>query len=332
MCHDPTTADKFYVALPDKIMAYETRMLRLKALRMSESHMEHDEDETSLSDTGETSSEDEQPINDDGPDSESSLSSDELRRMPQKRAAKNLTVTVSGPSSSEDEVPPAQPLPYKKRLKFTGKSKKYGIPKRPDVFALSKCKVQVERLSSSITEYYKTKMKSQFLPKQVVHSDHPPPAECSVRNEVDITDQEKGGCQIEERPHMTSRSFPTPPVEQAPGDVQEPPTSIKQTPEETNPEGAQQSASMLSSLETPEYVYLPIEILESVPETLVMDIQDCAPDTLIQMTTEVIVETLAEDMPQTQAADPTGCAPENLTPMTAESLEAVKQIVDATTT
>ncbi|KAM3619424.1 uncharacterized protein V6R79_007896 [Siganus canaliculatus] len=33
MCHDPLTAERFYVALPDKNMGYETRNLRLKALK-----------------------------------------------------------------------------------------------------------------------------------------------------------------------------------------------------------------------------------------------------------------------------------------------------------
>lgn len=33
VCHDPSMAVKFYVALPDKATGYETRRLLLKALK-----------------------------------------------------------------------------------------------------------------------------------------------------------------------------------------------------------------------------------------------------------------------------------------------------------
>lgn len=35
MCHDPAKAEKFYVALPDKAQDFETRRLRLKALKLA---------------------------------------------------------------------------------------------------------------------------------------------------------------------------------------------------------------------------------------------------------------------------------------------------------
>lgn len=35
MCHDPVTAERFYVALPDKETSYRTRKLRLKALSLA---------------------------------------------------------------------------------------------------------------------------------------------------------------------------------------------------------------------------------------------------------------------------------------------------------
>nr|XP_020467387.1 uncharacterized protein LOC109966680 [Monopterus albus] len=46
MCHDPSTAERFYVALPDKETSYRTRKLRMKALRMA-SAKPSQEDKTS---------------------------------------------------------------------------------------------------------------------------------------------------------------------------------------------------------------------------------------------------------------------------------------------
>ncbi|CAL8265512.1 unnamed protein product [Merluccius merluccius] len=71
MCHDASTAERFYVALPDKVTGYETRRLRLKALKMAVAEpSEEDESNTDsplddLDGTPSTSSEDEEPIYDD---------------------------------------------------------------------------------------------------------------------------------------------------------------------------------------------------------------------------------------------------------------------------
>ncbi|CAL8256871.1 unnamed protein product [Merluccius merluccius] len=100
MCHDARTAERFYVALPDKVTGYETRRLRLKALKMAVAEpSEEDESNTDsplddLDGTPSTSSEDEEPIYDDQ-ESVSSLSSEELRIMRQKRERPSLSSSTS---------------------------------------------------------------------------------------------------------------------------------------------------------------------------------------------------------------------------------------------
>ncbi|KAI3364703.1 hypothetical protein L3Q82_011491, partial [Scortum barcoo] len=99
MCHDPITAEKFYVALPDKQMGYQTRKLRMKALKdaaaTSSQDTEDPEDADDISfsvdeppdDTPETSSDEDEPILDDAPDSSSSFSSGEkLAWMERKKS------------------------------------------------------------------------------------------------------------------------------------------------------------------------------------------------------------------------------------------------------
>ncbi|XP_049456923.1 uncharacterized protein LOC125903812, partial [Epinephelus fuscoguttatus] len=94
MCHDPSTAERFYVALPDKVMGYETRKLRMKALQSAAANPppddKSDDDELILTDTSETSSSDEEPVYDDQPESSSSLSDEELKSRRQKRDQKEV--------------------------------------------------------------------------------------------------------------------------------------------------------------------------------------------------------------------------------------------------
>ncbi|KAA8577873.1 hypothetical protein FQN60_007899, partial [Etheostoma spectabile] len=75
MCHEPSTAERFYVALPDKIPGYKTRRLRLKAL---ENALNDDDDI-------ETSSSGEEPQDDDQTESDSSLSEEKLRTWQRKK-------------------------------------------------------------------------------------------------------------------------------------------------------------------------------------------------------------------------------------------------------
>ncbi|KAK2814270.1 hypothetical protein Q5P01_000655 [Channa striata] len=85
MCHDPSMAERFYVALPDKERNYEIRKLRMKALKMAaakpyqEDEISIDEEDASLDETPDTSSDSEEPVYDDRPESDSSPSSEEFR-------------------------------------------------------------------------------------------------------------------------------------------------------------------------------------------------------------------------------------------------------------
>ncbi|XP_034557373.1 uncharacterized protein LOC117825569 [Notolabrus celidotus] len=97
MCHDPQTAERFYVALPDKVTGYETRKFSLKALKSAVENSQEgeivDDEESILNDKPETSSDDEEPIYDDRPESSSSISSEDLRprhgKRPQQESVPN---------------------------------------------------------------------------------------------------------------------------------------------------------------------------------------------------------------------------------------------------
>ena len=66
VCHNPITAERFYVALPDKAAGYETRKLRLKALQCAVANPSQgdgsDDDEPILTDAKETSLDDEEHV------------------------------------------------------------------------------------------------------------------------------------------------------------------------------------------------------------------------------------------------------------------------------
>lgn len=85
MCHDPATADRFYVSLPSKEAWYEMRKLRLKAMQKAFTNPGEDEDtgddEESVLNTPQTSSDSDniEPVYDDEPDSSSLESSEDAR-------------------------------------------------------------------------------------------------------------------------------------------------------------------------------------------------------------------------------------------------------------
>lgn len=99
MCHDPNTAERFYVALPDKVMGYDTRKLRLRALESAVANSceddGSDDSEPLSADTLETTSEDEEPVDDYQLESSSSLASEELRVMHQKHVRQRCRVSFS---------------------------------------------------------------------------------------------------------------------------------------------------------------------------------------------------------------------------------------------
>ena len=84
MCHNPETAERFYVALPDKEASYRTRVLRIKALQLAtdqedQPRQQQDAEEPVLARTPSTSSDSDEPILDDEPDTSLPLSLEELR-------------------------------------------------------------------------------------------------------------------------------------------------------------------------------------------------------------------------------------------------------------
>ena len=103
MCHDPSTAEKFYVSLPTKDVAYQNRKLRMKALikekRNARAKPKPLEEESSYSLTSETSEDEEEPVYDDRPESSSLSSEEEVMRKTKRlfSAAKRKSESVGGP-------------------------------------------------------------------------------------------------------------------------------------------------------------------------------------------------------------------------------------------
>ncbi|KAM3585381.1 uncharacterized protein V6R79_016410 [Siganus canaliculatus] len=101
MCHDPATAEKFYVALPDKNMGYETRNLRLKALKEAAATS------ISLDDPGD--SDDEVSVLSDGSsDGKTEMSLDE--EVSPKSLPSDEPSDYTPDSSSEDGEPMKEPI------------------------------------------------------------------------------------------------------------------------------------------------------------------------------------------------------------------------------
>ena len=105
MCHDPSTAERFYVALPDKSKGYEVRQMRLKALKKAASRGDAESDDSSEKGSDD-SSEAEEPIYNDDPESSSSPSEEEMRVWRQKKKMKKsqgeqLQLYIASPSKCE---------------------------------------------------------------------------------------------------------------------------------------------------------------------------------------------------------------------------------------
>ena len=88
MCHDPSTAERFYVALPTRESAYENRRLRMKALMCEKRKAKakrkskvRDEKEACYSLSSESSEDGDEPVYDDQPES-SSLTSSSSEELP----------------------------------------------------------------------------------------------------------------------------------------------------------------------------------------------------------------------------------------------------------
>ncbi|XP_028254363.1 uncharacterized protein LOC114430242 [Parambassis ranga] len=116
MCHDTKTAERFYVALPDKKEASKVRDLRLRAMNMAMADVEErspTEDET-------TEDEDEPVLESEGYSSPTFLSEDsETARKRGREFLPNMSVDVQPePCSDEDELPCGQSRATKRKLHF----------------------------------------------------------------------------------------------------------------------------------------------------------------------------------------------------------------------
>ncbi|KAE8295950.1 hypothetical protein D5F01_LYC04696 [Larimichthys crocea] len=116
MCHDPTTAEKFYVALPTRELAYENRRLRMKALMCEKRKVKAkrkskvcDEQEACYSLSSESSEDRDEPVYDDEPESSSlsSSSSEELSIRSQRRPRLKRKLFGPVPSTSSKQKPEA---------------------------------------------------------------------------------------------------------------------------------------------------------------------------------------------------------------------------------
>lgn len=184
MGHDPTMAERFYVALQDKKMDYKTRKLRMKALKsaaeknLQEEEEEEDSDESSFLETEPTedtptlTSDDEEPVYDDQSDSPPSLSSEEKLRMIERRKKGGVEVLEPEDSSSKDEPPMFQapePPRSKKKLHFpTEPERPFVKRKRSPLVEVSpsKCYVSVERMKKSTLLYYLFKRASKVTKQE----------------------------------------------------------------------------------------------------------------------------------------------------------------------
>lgn len=136
MCHDVKTAERFYVALPDKVEGFNTRTLRMEALMKAA-------EETSSSDEQEA-----EPILDDEPEESSLSSEDSYMRERRQRLYDRSSVNINyHSSSSDDELHAAQPPVSKRKLNFSVESK-------------SKCVVRLMRLEKNIVDFHSEKGKA----------------------------------------------------------------------------------------------------------------------------------------------------------------------------
>ncbi|TKS64996.1 hypothetical protein D9C73_027526 [Collichthys lucidus] len=198
MCHDPSTAERYYVALPDKKMAYQTRKIRMKALKEAfiKSSKDSDNTDEKSEDTPETTSDDGEVIYDDAPDSSSSLSSGEKSRF--KRWNKRPHgFSEPDSESSDDESPEDEPPSFpdrrhksKKKLDFSMQSKK---PSVHSAFSPSKCFVLVDRMSKSMEKEYTFKGKAKYrkLAKGMEESLETPVGEAVQKGETLQTPDEE---------------------------------------------------------------------------------------------------------------------------------------------
>ncbi|XP_045921449.1 uncharacterized protein LOC123980901 isoform X1 [Micropterus dolomieu] len=239
MCHNPSTAERFYVALPEKVTAYETRWPRPKALKMTiVNTSEEDENNTdkSLEDTPKASTEDEEPIYDDH--ESSSLSSEELRIMRKRRGRPfqsssgiRISSSCEVPAPSQDRLPPAQLLKSKRQLDFSMEDGSNILVCTPSKFSCGD-----EKLRQTIADdcLFKANL-SNALPGQAPLADLKNlPAHLTEQSTMFLAAQtalEEPSSEPEPLTAKTTDCVSVPETELVPGNVPAPLSPVQQTPD-----------------------------------------------------------------------------------------------------
>ena len=140
MCHDLSTAEKFYIALPEWDDAYETRQLHLKALHL-ESKKRKAPPKALRKKLFEIPSDTTSSEEDDEPDSNSSPSSEELMMIREKRSCSRKKLCFSPVHQSPEKEPQVHV---------------YSPVKEPvvHIYSPSNITVELERIQESIQQYY----------------------------------------------------------------------------------------------------------------------------------------------------------------------------------
>ncbi|XP_038588122.1 uncharacterized protein LOC119912920 [Micropterus salmoides] len=239
-CHRPSTAERLYVALPDKVTGYETRLPRPKALKMTiVNTSEEDENNTdmSLEDTPKASTEDEEPIFDDH-ESVSSLSSEELRIM-RKRCGRpfqsssgiRISSSCEVPAPSQDSLPPAQLLKSKRQLDFSMEEVSKILVCTPSKFSCGD-----EKLRRTIADDCLLQANlSNALPGQApLANPQNLPAHLTEQSTMFLAAQtalEEPSSEPEPLTAKTTDCVSVPQIEQVPGNVPAPLSPVQQTPD-----------------------------------------------------------------------------------------------------
>ncbi|KAE8277833.1 hypothetical protein D5F01_LYC24132 [Larimichthys crocea] len=301
MCHDPSTAERYYVALPDKKMAYQTRKIRMKALKEAFMKSSKDSDNTDekSEDTLETTSDDGEVIYDDAPDSSSSLSSGEKSRL-KRRKKRPHGFSKPDSESSDDESPEDEPRhKSKKKLDFS-KSKK---PSVHSAFSPYKCFVLVDRMSKSIEKEYTFKGKAKYrkLAKGMEESLETPVGEAVQKGETLQTPDEETPLP----PGGGGEDIPETAIEEGAGNLgileivleegggENLETLVEDTP--LPPVGREEEIleTLVEDMPAGEMVETPVEEAVGVGEILETLVEEGGGE-------EIIAETPVEDMPETQ--------------------------------
>uniref|UniRef100_A0AAV2JUB8 Uncharacterized protein n=1 Tax=Knipowitschia caucasica TaxID=637954 RepID=A0AAV2JUB8_KNICA len=170
MCHDPATASRFYVALPNGESQFRDRQLRMKALCLASNTRPDRHTRPAVSSSSE--SEGPEPVYQDSPDSSGSelASPEPAPSIPEPDASipePDASSPEPDPSSPEPSTPPPQPStadrqPWTPVWACETASRKRLFPadeedEEPRALPQpKKCTVDIDRLPSGVLSYYAT--------------------------------------------------------------------------------------------------------------------------------------------------------------------------------